>query len=112
MLMKWLAGAVSLYIVSYVVEGIYIHGFTGALWASAILGLMNVFIKPILSFFALPVTILTLGLFTFVINGMVLLLASFLSSSLYVSGFIPAVIGALLLSVMNTILLKILDKKK
>lgn len=107
MIIKWLTGAFSLYVVSYFVEGIYITGFKGALWASAVLGIINVIIKPIISFFSLPFTIITLGLFIFVINGMVLLIASNLSTSLHVTGLGSAIIGALLLSIINTIILKI-----
>lgn len=109
MIVKWIVGALSLYLVSYFVEGIYITGFKGALWASAVLGIVNVTIKPIISFFSLPFTIITLGLFTFVINGVVLLIASNWSSSLHVNGLGSAIMGALLLSIINTILLKIID---
>lgn len=108
MLAKWLVGALSLYLVSHFVEGISIAGFKGALWASIILGFVNIIIKPIISFFSLPFTIITLGLFTFVINGLVLLIVSSLSSSLHVSGLGSAIIGALLLSIINTLILKII----
>ncbi len=112
MIAKWLAGALSLYLVSFFMEGISITGLTGALWASAVLGIMNIIIKPIISFFALPFTILTLGLFTFVINGIVLLITSSFSTSLHVSGLGSAIIGALLLSIINTIILKVIDNKE
>lgn len=112
MIIKWLVGALSLYLVSFLMNGISITGLTGALWASAALGLVNLIIKPIISFFALPLTILTLGLFTFVINGIVLLIASSFSTSLNVNGFGSAIIGALLLSIINTILLKVIDSKE
>lgn len=112
MIAKWLIGALSLYLVSFFIEGIYITGLTGALWASAVLGIVNLIIKPIIKFFSLPFTIITLGLFTFVINGVVLLIASNLSTSLHVNGLGSAIIGALFLSIINTILLKIIDNKK
>ncbi|MCR1897738.1 phage holin family protein [Irregularibacter muris] len=108
-LAKWLVGAVSLYIVSYLMEGISITGFTGALWAAGILGFINLLIKPIIVFFTLPITIITLGLFMFVINGIVLLLAGALSSSIYVAGLGTAIIGSLIMSIINSILLKVLD---
>lgn len=109
MFAKWIVGAISIYIVAFFMEGISITGFAGALWASALLGVVNVIIKPIISFFALPITILSLGLFTFVINGIVLLIVDALSSSIYINGLGSAILGALLLSILNTIILKIVD---
>lgn len=109
MFAKWIAGAISIYIVAFFMESISITGFIGALWVSALLGIINVIIKPIISFFSLPITILSLGLFTFVINGIVLLIVDFLSPSIYIAGLGSAILGALLLSILNTIILKIID---
>ena len=98
MIKRWLIGALSIYIVSFFMEGISITGFKGALFASIVLGIVNVTIKPIISLFALPITIITFGLFTFIINGIVLLIASYFL--LLAGGRVgTAIIGALFLNV-------------
>ncbi len=112
MIKRWLIGALSIYIVAFFMEGISITGFKGALFASIALGIVNVTIKPIISLFALPITIISLGLFTFIINGIVLLIASSFSTSLHVEGLVTAIIGALFLSIINSILTKALDSKE
>ncbi len=101
LLFRWLISAVSLLIVSYIVPGIEVHGFFYALIAAVFLGVLNAIVRPVLIILTLPLTILTLGLFLFVVNGIMLMLVSLVIKGFQVNGFWPAVLGALLLSIIN-----------
>jgi putative membrane protein len=101
LLFRWLISAVSLLIVSYIVPGIEVQGFFYALIAAVFLGVLNAIVRPVLIILTLPLTILTLGLFLFVVNGIMLMLVSLVLKGFHVNGFWPAVLGALLLSVIN-----------
>jgi putative membrane protein len=106
---RWLVNALGLILVSRVVKGIRFEGQDAALlWnvlaASAILGLVNAGIKPLLLLLTLPINLLSLGLFTLVINGGMLWLASLAVSGFKVDGFWPAVWGALLLSLISMLI--------
>lgn len=101
LLFRWLISAVSLLIVSYIVPGIEVQGFFYALIAAVFLGVLNAIVRPVLIILTLPLTILTLGLFLFVVNGIMLMLVSLVIKGFHVNGFWPAVLGALLLSVIN-----------
>lgn len=101
LLFRWLISAVSLLIVSYIVPGIEVQGFFYALIAALFLGVLNAIVRPVLIILTLPLTIFTLGLFLFVVNGIMLMLVSLVLKGFHVNGFWPAVLGALLLSVIN-----------
>lgn len=101
LLFRWLISAVSLLIISYIVPGIEVQGFFYALIAAVFLGVLNAIVRPVLIILTLPLTILTLGLFLFVVNGIMLMLVSLVIKGFHVNGFWPAVLGALLLSVIN-----------
>jgi len=89
---------------SYLINGIEVAGFFSAFFAAAILGVLNVFFRPILLILTLPINILTLGLFTFVINAVLLKMASGVISGFEVHGFWSAVWGALIISLVNWLL--------
>jgi putative membrane protein len=72
--------------------------------AAAVIGLVNAIIRPVLSLLTLPITLLTLGLFSFVLNALILWLASAFSPGFEINGFIPALIGSLVLSVVSGLL--------
>ncbi len=101
---NWFLNALALLIVSKIVPGIELRGFGAALVAVLVIGLVNALIKPILLILTLPITILTLGLFTFVLNALMLLLASNLVAGFRVDGFWTALVGSILLSLISTIL--------
>jgi putative membrane protein len=101
---NWVLSALALYIVSRIVPGIIVQDFWSALIAVVIIGLVNALIKPILLLLTLPVTILTLGLFTFVINALMLYLAGQFTAGFTVDGFGAALIGSILLSIISTLL--------
>ena len=100
-LIKIVITAVALLVVEWLVPGITIDNFVTALIAAVILGLLNLIARPILVILTLPVTILTLGLFIFVINAALFLLAASFVDGFTVSGFIPALIGSLLVSIFS-----------
>lgn len=93
---------------SELIPGISVESFAYALIASLIFGVVNVSIKPILIFFTLPLTFLTLGLFVFVINALLFWLVGFLSPQFIVEGFWAAFLGALLLSVFRWLIDRVL----
>ena len=103
-LIRWLILTAAILAAAYLVDGIVVKGFWAAFFAAAVLGLLNVFFKPLLILLTLPVNILTLGLFTLVINAALLKLASALIPGFDVHGFWPAVLGAVIVSVVSWLL--------
>ena len=101
--------AISLYIVSNLVDSMYIGSLKSLLILTIIFGLLNSTVKPILKLLSFPITFLTLGLFSLVINGFVLKLAFMLVSNVYLYGFFSAIIASILLSIVNSVLYSILD---
>jgi putative membrane protein len=106
LLLHWLVSACAIMLTSYVLPRATVT-FVGALIASIILGLANIFIKPILLFFTLPINILTLGFFTIVINGLIILLVSALTPGFKVGGLGMAILFAIVLTIINMIFFKI-----
>jgi len=103
-LVKWLVNAVAIVITAYLLPGVRLSGFFAALVTALVLGLINVFIKPLLLLLTLPLNILTLGLLTFVINALLILLTSAIVPGFYVKGFLSALLFSLILSVISYIL--------
>lgn len=89
---------------AYIVPGFKVDTFTTALLAAIVLGVVNTFIKPILSFISTPLTIVTLGLFAFVINAVVLFIVAAVVPGFTLDGWVPAIIGAIVLAVVAGIL--------
>jgi putative membrane protein len=105
LLLNWLLSAISLLIVSYIVPGFYLRGFTAALIAALVIGLVNATIGLLLKIITFPLTIITLGIFWLVINALMLMFAStLLSPNFVVRGFWPAFWGAIVLSLINMVL--------
>ena len=98
--------AVALWVASQIVAGIHVaENLSGLLIAALIFGLINALIKPIIQFFTCPFYVLTLGLFTFVVNARLLRLTSYLSDGrLGVDGFWPAFLGGIVISIVSTLL--------
>ncbi len=109
-LIKWLILTLSVLLAAYLLEGIKVSGFFSALMAAAMLGFLNVFFRPILLVLTLPVNLLSLGLFTFLINALILKMASGIIPGFEVQGFWTAVFGALLISIANGLLNALLSK--
>jgi putative membrane protein len=101
LILKWLLSAAALLAVAYLYSGVVVTSFTGALIAAAVLGALNLLVRPILVLLTLPVTLVTLGLFLFVINALMFWAAAGLVSGLGVNGFVAALIGSLIYSVLQ-----------
>lgn len=96
--------AVALIATAYVVPGFHVDSFTTALVAAVVLGVVNAFIRPILAFVSAPITVLTMGLFSFVINAVVLYIVSFVVPGFRLDGMVPAIIGGIVLAVASTVI--------
>ncbi len=103
-LIKWLLSAAALLFVAYVYSGVEVQSFTSALIAAFVIGLFNVVLRPVLVLLTLPVTIVTLGLFLFVINALMFWAAATVLSGFQVSGFIAALVGSLIYTVLGVLI--------
>jgi len=100
---RLLFNTLGLLLIAEFIEGIEIDGFYAALIAALVLGVLNVFIRPVLFILTLPITILTLGLFTFVLNAFLFLFAASFLQGFAVSSFWYALLGSVLMSLISTI---------
>jgi putative membrane protein len=104
LLLHWILSAVAVWIVAHIVPGISVSGPMAALIAALVIGLVNATLGLLLKILTFPLTILTLGLFWFVINALMLELAAWLVNGFYVRNFIAALIGAVMLSLVSSVL--------
>jgi putative membrane protein len=104
LVLKWALNSFALFFVMKLVTGIRIDRFQDLLLATLVIGLLNVFLRPVIMLLTLPVTLLTLGLFTFVVNALIFYLAAHLVPGFHVAGFGAAFIAALLFSVVSFVL--------
>ncbi len=98
---RWLVITVAIILASILIPGIRIDSLPTAVIAAGILGLINIFIKPILIILTLPLNIITLGLFSFIINAFLLKIVAWFVTGFEVNGFLAAVLGALVISLVN-----------
>ena len=101
LIINWLCSAVALLAVAYLYSGVVVTSFTGALIAAAVLGALNMVVRPVLVLLTLPVTVVTLGLFLFIVNALMFWAAASLVSGLNVKGFGAALIGSLIYSALQ-----------
>lgn len=99
------------YGLSIILKGVHIPNFTDALILAIVLALLNTFIKPILVILTFPITIITMGLFLFVINALIILLADKLMDGIRIDGFWWALIFSLILSVASSVVYSMVEKK-
>ena len=111
LLVVWLINAVAMFLLPYLMHSIRINSFSTALIAALLLGLINTLIRPLLVILTLPVTVLTLGLFIFVINALLFWLVADLVSGFHVGGFWSAMGGAILYSLISWALSALLLSK-
>jgi len=104
LLLRWLILTVAIMVSAHLFPGIQVSGFGTALFAALVLGVLNAFFRPILFILTLPINLLTLGLFTFVINALLLMMTSGLIGGLIVKGFWSALVGSLLISLVSWLL--------
>jgi len=112
LLAVWVINALALFLVAYLLTGIHVNGFGSALLAALVLGLVNTLIRPILVILTLPVTLITLGLFIFVINALLFLFVGNVLSGFRVDGFVVALAGSILYSVISWLLSSLLLRER
>ena len=110
--LKLLLTALAVIILANVLPGITVNNYGTAILVALTISLLNMFVRPLLVFFTLPATIVTLGLFLFVVNAIIILLASHLVTGFVVSGFLTAFLFSVLLSVFRSALFGLLKEKK
>ncbi|HOV85542.1 MAG TPA: phage holin family protein [Syntrophobacteraceae bacterium] len=107
LLIRWLILTLAIVLSSYLIGGIRVSGFLPAFFAAALLGLLNTFFRPILILLTLPINLITFGLFTLVINALMLKMASGVVPGFQVQGFWAAFWGALVISIVNWLLISL-----
>jgi len=103
LILLWLVSALFLYLTAAIVPGFVIRSFPSALIAAVVVGLFNMILRPLLLFLTLPINIITLGLFTFVVQAIILRLAAGVLSGFEIKGWIPAILGAVVMSLIQAI---------
>lgn len=101
-IVRLLLNAAVAYGASFILSGVHIEGYGAAIWFALILAVLNTFIKPLLVILTFPITILTLGLFLFVVNAIIIIIADKLMDSIRIDGFLYALIFSLVLSIFST----------
>jgi len=101
---RWLLLAAALLLVAQIYSGVVVASFTSALIAALVLGLLNALLRPILVLLTLPVTLVTLGLFLFVINALMFYFAALVLDGFNVTGFVAALVGSLLYSLCGLVI--------
>jgi len=109
-LAKWLLLASALLFVAYVYEGVVVKSFGSAMLAALVIGLLNTVVRPILVVLTLPVTVLTVGLFLFVINALMFWLAAKLLDGFQVQGFVGALVGSVIYSILGLVIDSALER--
>lgn len=103
-LLRWLVNAVALYLTTLIVPGVRVSDFPGALLAALVLGIVNAVIRPVVLLLTLPLNVLTLGIFTFVVNALMLYIVSAATHRLMLDNFLAAFVGAIVLSLISFVL--------
>lgn len=112
LLVSWVLHALALVAVAHLVPGIHVAHFSDALWAALVIGLANTLIRPLLILLTLPITLLTLGLFIFIINGVLFYLAGDWIVGFSVATLTAGVVGALVYSVLSWLLISLFSSKE
>jgi len=111
-LLRLLLNGVAVFLAAQLIPGIGVSGPAAAIVAGIVLGLINAIIRPLLILLTLPATLITLGLFIFVVNAICLALAAWFVPGFTISGFIPALLGALAITIISWLLSALLTDKK
>ena len=110
MILKWLLSAAALLGVAYIYGGVSVASFSSALVAALVIGLLNMLVRPVLVLLTIPITLLTLGLFLFVINALMFWAASGLVGGFHVAGFWAALLGSLIYSALGVVIDALLER--
>ena len=107
LIVKCIVYALAISFTAWLIPGISVANFWSAMLACVVIAIINVFVKPVIKFISLPINILTVGLFSLVINALLLMLAGWITPGLHVDGFLSALLGSLILSVCSVIVSKL-----
>ena len=110
-IVRFLLSGVAVLITAYLLPGVHVEHYGYALLVAAVLSIINIFIKPLLVIFTIPITILTLGLFLLVINALIILMVDYLTPGFNVDGFWWALAFSLILSILNSIFADLMKEK-
>ena len=110
--LKLILTALAVFVLANILPGVTVDGYGTALIVAVVIAILNMFVRPLLIFFTLPATIVTLGLFLFVINAVIILLANKLVSGFTISGFFVALFFSVLLSIFRSALFSLLQEDK
>ena len=110
LIVKWLLSATALLAIPYIYSGVQVTSFTAALFAALVIGLLNTIVRPVLIVLTLPVTVVTLGLFLFVINALMFWAAATVLDGFKVTGFGAALLGSLIYSVLSLVIESALER--
>jgi len=111
-ILKILLSAVAVFVLANLVRGITIESYLTAIIVAIVLGILNTSVRPLLIFFTIPLTIVTLGLFLFIINAFIILIAGYFISGFTVTSIFSALLFSILLSILQSILHSILKENK
>lgn len=112
LLIKLLLNAIAVFVIAHFLSGVHVDGYVTAIIVAVVLSVLNLFVKPILVIFTLPITIMTLGLFLLIINALIILLADKLIDGFSVSSIWIALLFSILLSVLQSILHSLFKETK
>ncbi len=107
MFLRWIIYALLVVLTAWIIPGISVSNFISAMLVCIVIALINVFIRPLVEFISLPVNFLTLGLFSLVINALLLMLAGLITPGFVVDGFLSALLGSILLSLFAGLINKV-----
>ena len=105
--LKWIAFSIIILFVAWIIPGISVDNFFSAMLVSVVIGLINTFVKPVLKLISMPINFVTLGLFSFVINALLLMFAGAITPGFEVEGFLSALLGSILLSLFSGVVERI-----
>jgi len=106
-IIRWVLFSLAILFTGWLLPGVSVENFQSAMLLSFIMALVNVFLKPFLLIITLPVNILTLGLFTFILNAFLFMIAGYFTPGVTIKGFLPAFLGSFVLAVLGSVIYKI-----
>ena len=101
---RWILYALAIIFIAWLVPGISVENFSSAMLVCVIIALINIFIRPIIQLVTLPINFLTLGIFGLIINALLFMLAGYLAPGVHVDGFLSALLGSIVLSILSMII--------
>lgn len=104
LLLRWILFTLAIMLVAWLIPGIAVENFQSAMLVTVIMALINIFIRPLIVFITLPINVLTLGIFTLIINALLFMLAGYLAPGFFVDGFLSAFLGSIVLSFLGLVI--------